>query len=82
MLFFSFSFSQWSAEFPTIERHAVFVENTEHGTAAVESAYFPDVINGMTVVVHRHDCLFPFRLADVLLFGWLVNVLFQVDNVG
>ena len=82
MLFFSFSFSQWSAEFPTIERHAVFVENTEHGTAAVESAYFPDVINGMTVVVHRHDGPFPFCLADVLLFGRLVNILFQVDDVG
>lgn len=72
---FGFTFSKRSAELATIERYAIFIENAEHGAAAAESAYFPDIIDRMTVVVHRHDGFLPFRLADVFLFGRLVYVL-------
>ena len=45
LFFFCFSLPQRSAEFATIERNSVFVEYAEHGAAAAESAYFPDVID-------------------------------------
>ena len=75
LFLFRFTFSQRPAELTPIERNSVFVEYAEHGAAAAESAYFPDVIDLMPVVVHRHDGFLPFRLADVILFGRLVYVL-------
>ena len=51
-------------------------------TAAVVSTHFPDVINGMPVIVHRHDSFFTFRPADVFLFGWLVYILLHINYMG
>ena len=47
---------------PTVELHAILVEYAEDGAAAAETADRPDVVDGVTAVVHRADGAFTLLL--------------------
>ena len=51
------SLPQRAAELAAVEGYTVFVQDAEDGTAAVETAHRPDVIDTVATVVHRNDGL-------------------------
>ena len=67
-LLFLFPLPQRPAEMPTVELHAILVEYAEDRAAAAETADRPDVVDGVTAVVHRDDGAFAllFRLGSFL----------------
>ena len=82
-LFLSFiPFLQWSAVRPTVQRHTMLVEYTEHGTSACEATDSEDVINAVPLVVHVHDILLTLQLRQCpfRLLG-RPDILLQMDDV-
>ena len=44
----------------TIQGNSIFLQNPEDGTSALEAADSPDVVNGMTAIIHINDGGFTF----------------------
>lgn len=65
-----------------VEFHAVFVQYPEDGTASTGTADHPDVVDGVTIVVHRDDGAFTLllRLGNFCL-GANIDVALQTLDV-